>query len=193
MCQVAADRTARLARLTGRGEQAGYWADLAGRIRETLLRDAYNPTAGHFSEHLGVDEVTVDSSLLALPLRRVVDAADPRMRATVDAVRDRLGAGGGLLYRYLPAESPDGLRGEEGAFLLCSFWWADNLVAGGRLEQGRELFESLCARVNHVGLLAEQVDPTTGAFLGNFPQAFSHIGLISTAVNLACHTPSEDT
>ncbi len=192
MCQVAADRTARLARLTGRAEEAGHWGDLAARIRETLLRDAYNPTAGHFSEHLGAGEVTVDASLLALPLRRVIEAADPRMRATVEAVRDRLGAGGGLLYRYLPSESPDGLRGEEGAFLLCSFWWADNLVAGGRLEQGRELFESLCARVNHVGLLAEQVDPVTGAFLGNFPQAFSHIGLISTAVNLARHTPSED-
>jgi GH15 family glucan-1,4-alpha-glucosidase len=192
MCQVAADRAARLARLTGRKREAGHWGDLAERIRTTLVHESYNPSAGHFTEHLGTSEVTVDASLLALPLRRVVPASDPRMQATVDAVRDRLGAGGGLLYRYLPAESPDGLRGDEGAFLLCSFWWADNLIAGERLQEGRELFESLCTRVNHVGLLAEQIDPATGAFLGNFPQAFSHIGLISTAVNLTRHIPSED-
>ncbi len=128
---------------------------------------------------------TLDASLLALPLRRVVDAADPRMVATVDAVARKLSPGGGLLYRYLHADSPDGLEGNEGAFVLCSFWWVDNLVQSGRVQEARELFESLAARVNHVGLLAEQVDPTTGEFLGNFPQAFSHIGLISSAVLLA--------
>jgi alpha,alpha-trehalase len=96
------------------------------------------------------------------------------------------------LYRYLPEDSPVGLLGEEGALLLCSFWWADNLIAGGRLQQGRELFESLCARVNHVGLLPEQIDPATGAFLGNFPHAFSHTGLISTVVDLARDTSLED-
>lgn len=187
LCQVAADRTARLARASGRADRAAPWDALAGRVRETLLREAFNPDAGHFTEHLGPGEATVDASLLALPLRRVVRADDPRMRATVDAVADRLGVGGGLLLRYRHEDSPDGLEGEEGAFLLCSFWWADNLIAGGRPAEGRELFESLCARVNHVGLLPEQIDPTTGEFLGNFPQAFSHTGLISTAVNLSRH------
>jgi len=100
-------------------------------------------------------------------------------------VQRRLGAGGDLLYRYLPDESPDGLDGKEGAFLLCSFWWVDNLAGSGQLDRAAELFEQLCSRVNHVGLLPEQIDPATGAFLGNFPQAFSHIGLISSAVNLA--------
>ncbi|MFC0629409.1 glycoside hydrolase family 15 protein [Kribbella deserti] len=184
MCQVAADRMARIAAATGRAGEEGRWRELAGTIRASLLEQAWDPAAGHLTEHLG-QPGTVDASLLALPLRRVLDGADPRMMATVDAVIDRLGAGDDLLYRYLPAESPDGLGGEEGAFLLCSFWWVDNLAHSGRLAEARERFERLCARVNHVGLLPEQIDPTTGQFLGNFPQAFSHIGLISSAVNLA--------
>jgi GH15 family glucan-1,4-alpha-glucosidase len=106
------------------------------------------------------------------------------MIATSEAIRRRLGAGPGLLYRYLPAESPDGLSGHEGAFLLCSFWLVDTLSAQGRVDEALELFESLCARTNPLGLLPEQIDPSTGAFLGNFPQAFSHVGLVSSAVNL---------
>jgi GH15 family glucan-1,4-alpha-glucosidase len=184
MCQVAADRIARIAAATGRIDEEGRWRKLADTIHAHLLDQAWDPVAGHLTEHLA-QPGTVDASLLALPLRRVIEAADPRMTATVDAVVERLGAGNDLLYRYLPAESPDGLRGEEGAFLLCSFWWVDNLAQSGRVAEARERFERLCARVNHVGLLPEQIDPTTGEFLGNFPQAFSHIGLISSAVNLA--------
>jgi GH15 family glucan-1,4-alpha-glucosidase len=184
MCQVAADRMARIADATGRTGEARRWRKLADTIHAHLLEQAWDPSAGHFTEHLG-QPGTVDASLLALPLRRVIDGAAPRMIATVDAVVERLGAGGDLLYRYLPEESPDGLRGEEGAFLLCSFWWVDNLAKSGRADHAQELFEQLCARVNHVGLLPEQIDPATGEFLGNFPQAFSHIGLISSAVNLA--------
>ncbi len=183
MCQVAADRMARIAGATGRTTEEARWRDLADTIRAQLLDQAWDSSAGHLTEHLG-QPGTVDASLLALPLRRVIDAGDPRMTATVDAVVERLGAGGDLLYRYLPAESPDGLRGEEGAFLLCSFWWVDNLASSGRVEEARERFERLCARANHVGLLPEQIDPASGEFLGNFPQAFSHIGLISSAVNL---------
>jgi alpha,alpha-trehalase len=107
------------------------------------------------------------------------------MIATTDAIVRRLGAGKGLLYRYLPEESPDGLPGHEGAFLLCSFWLVDNLAGQGRLDEATDLFESLCRRANPLGLLPEQIDPGTGAFLGNYPQAFSHVGLISSAVNLA--------
>ncbi len=186
MCQVAADRIARIAAVTGRTGEEGRWRKPADTIRAVLLEQAWDPSAGHLTEHLG-QPGTVDASLLALPLRRVLDGGDPRMTASVDAVAERLGAGGDLLYRYLPEESPDGLRGEEGAFLLCSFWWVDNLAHSGRIQEARERFERLCARVNHVGLLPEQIDPATGEFLGNFPQAFSHIGLISSAVNLARH------
>ena len=91
----------------------------------------------------------------------------------------------GLRYRYLPDDSPDGLPGHEGAFLLCSFWLVDNLAYQGRLGEAHALFESLCGRAGPLGLLPEEIDPGTGAFLGNHPQAFSHVGLISSGVNLA--------
>jgi GH15 family glucan-1,4-alpha-glucosidase len=107
------------------------------------------------------------------------------MVATAAAVAERLSAGGGLLYRYLHTDSPDGIPGDEGAFLLCSFWLVDNLTKQGRLDEAGELYASLCARASPLGLLPEQIDPTTGGFVGNFPQAFSHIGVISSGVNLA--------
>jgi alpha,alpha-trehalase len=114
----------------------------------------------------------------------VIGADHPRMVATTAAIADRLGAGGGLLYRYLPDVSPDGLPGHEGAFLLCSFWMVDNLVGQGRADEAAALFDSLVARGGALGLLPEQIDPGDGAFLGNTPQAFSHVGLISSAINL---------
>jgi len=95
--------------------------------------------------------------------------------------RARLGAGGGLLYRYRHDQSPD----DEGAFLLCSFWLVDNLVGQGRLDEAEDLYASLCARASPLGLLSEQIDPSTGEFIGNLPQAFSHIGVISSGVALA--------
>lgn len=107
------------------------------------------------------------------------------MVATTAAITERLGAGRGLLYRYLPDESPDGLPGHEGAFLLCSFWLVENLAEQNRLDEAGELFDSLCARVGPLGLLPEQIDPRDGSFLGNYPQAFSHIGVISGAYKLS--------
>jgi alpha,alpha-trehalase len=114
----------------------------------------------------------------------VIPADHPKMEATTAAVAERLGAGDGLLYRYLPDRSPDGLPGEEGAFVLCSFWLVDNMAWQGRVEEATELYERLCTRTNQLGLLPEQIDPTSGAFLGNYPQAFSHVGLISSGVTL---------
>src|SRR5262249_8946566 len=101
------------------------------------------------------------------------------------AIAERLSAGGGLLYRYRHEESPDGLAGDEGAFLLCSFWLVDNLVGQRRIEEAEELYVSLCSRASPLGLLSEQINPTTGELVGNFPQAFSHIGVIATGVTLA--------
>jgi GH15 family glucan-1,4-alpha-glucosidase len=158
------------------------WRAQASYIRERVIQDSWDEEAKSFTEHLGGG--ALDASLLTLPLRRVVDATNPRMVATTKAIEQRLGAGNGLLYRYLPHESPDGVPGEEGAFLLCSFWLVDNLTMQGRLDEAEALFDSLCARANPLGLLPEQIDPTSGAFLGNYPQAFSHIGLISSGVNL---------
>lgn len=183
MCQVALDRAARMAarfKLAGPREQ---WNRMAEKVRAAILKESWDSTIQSLTEHLGGGGL--DASLLALPLRRILQADHPKMIATTRAVSERLGAGKGLLYRYLPGESPDGLAGHEGAFLLCSFWLVDNLAKQGRIEEALELYDSLCTRAGSVGLLPEEVDPSTGAFLGNYPQAFSHIGVISSGVNLA--------
>jgi GH15 family glucan-1,4-alpha-glucosidase len=111
------------------------------------------------------------------------------MIATTEAIRQHLGAGNGLLYRYRIEESPDGLPDKQGAFLLCSFWLVDNLTAQGRIDEAMSLYESLCGRASSLGLFSEQIDPVSGTFLGNFPQALSHIGAISAGFNLACAAP----
>ena len=117
----------------------------------------------------------MDASNLLMSLIRFLPAGDPRVAATVREVQRRLSRNG-LVYRYLEAD--DGLPGGEAAFTICSFWLVDNLVLAGQLERGRELFERLLGYLNDVGLLAEQIDPTSGGQVGNFPQAFSHVGLI---------------
>jgi GH15 family glucan-1,4-alpha-glucosidase len=182
LCHVALDRAARIADRFDHAEDAHGWRAAAGEIREAILQGAWNPEAEAITQHLGGTEL--DASVLALPLRRVIPADHPKMEATTAAVAERLGAGDGLLYRYLPDRSPDGMPGTEGAFVLCSFWLVDNLAWQGRLEEATELYERLCARTNRLGLLPEQIDPTTGGFLGNYPQAFSHVGLISSGVTL---------
>jgi len=183
LCQVALDRGARLAERFGLSGDIDGWRAEAERIRQAILAETWDARINSLTEHLGGGGL--DASLLALPLRRVIPADHPRMVATTAAIRERLGAGYGLLYRYLPEESPDGLPGHEGAFLLCSFWLVDNLAKQGQLDEAMDLFDSLCTRANPLGLLPEQIDPDSGAFLGNYPQAFSHVGLISSGINLA--------
>ena len=187
MCHVALDRGAKLAeRYDLPGDVAGWRAD-AERIRQTILDEAWDEAQGSFTEHIGPDG-GIDASLLALPLRRVIDANHPKMKATTEVITKHLGAkgacGNGLLYRYLPEKSPDGLNGDEGAFVLPSFWLVDNLADQGRFDEAETLFNALCDRVNPLGLLSEEIDPESGRFLGNFPQAFSHIGIITSATNL---------
>src|SRR5262245_17699005 len=184
MCQVALDRAARLADQLGSPERASAWRQSADRIRQAILERAWDDSAQTLSSVLD-GGVSLDASLLALPLRRVVAADEPRMVATTAAVAERLSAGDGLLYRYLHNESPDGIAGDEGAFLLCSFWLVDNLTQQGRIDEAGELYASLCARASPVGLLPEQIDPSSGEFVGNFPQAFSHIGVIASGVTLS--------
>ncbi|WP_040338823.1 glycoside hydrolase family 15 protein [Candidatus Blastococcus massiliensis] len=189
LCHVAVDRAIGIAEALGLSYPRERWQAAASEIRATLLEEAWDPERGTFTEHLTPpgegERGGLDGSLLTLPLRRILPADDPRMVATTDAVRRHLDAGDGLLYRYLHADSPDGLPGEEGAFLLCSFWLVDNLTGQGRLDEAHELYDSLCRRANELGLLAEEIDPSTGAFLGNFPQAFSHVGVITSGWNLA--------
>ncbi|WP_061292979.1 glycoside hydrolase family 15 protein [Herbidospora cretacea] len=184
MCQVALDRAAAIGGRLGLSGPIAAWRATAGRLREHILEHSWDERARCLSEHLDGGG-SLDASLLALPLRKVVPARHPRMVATTEAIAGRLSAGDGLLYRYLHDHSPDGLPGDEGAFLLCSFWLVDNLILQGRLDQAEDLYASLCARASPVGLLPEQIDPSTGTFMGNFPQAFSHIGVIASGVNLA--------
>src|ERR687893_13891 len=183
MCQVALDRAAAIAERLGLDGPVARWRSEAADLRETILTRAWNEDAKTLSEHLDGGD-SVDASLLALPLRGVIPADHPKMVATA-AIAERLSAGDGLLYRYRHEESPDGLPGDEGAFLLCSFWLVDNLVHQGRLEEAEDLYASLCARASPLGLLSEQVDPSSGELTGNFPQAFSHIGVIASGVTLA--------
>lgn len=183
LCHVALDRAARLADGRGDGDAGRRWRADAATIRDEILRCAWDERRGALVDRLD-GTGALDASLLALPLRGVVAADHPRMRATVDAIARELGSDGGLIRRYLPGEYHDGVEGEEGAFLLCSFWLVDCLAAQGRLDEAQDLFDGLCRRASPLGLLPEQIDPATGGFTGNYPQAFSHIGLISSAVIL---------
>jgi GH15 family glucan-1,4-alpha-glucosidase len=123
-----------------------------------------------------------DASLLLLPLVGFIAADDPRMESTIRAIERELTSPKGFVYRY--RDFDDGLSGEEGTFLICTFWLANNYIALGEIERARNLFEKLVRCANDVGLLSEEFDGETGQMLGNFPQAFSHLGLISTAVRL---------
>ena len=184
MCQVAMDRAAAIGERLGLPGPVSAWRSAADKLRQVILDQSWDEGAQTLSEHLDGGG-SLDASLLALPLRRVLPADHPRMVATANAVAERLSAGGGLLYRYLHGDSPDGIAGDEGAFVLCSFWLVDNLAMQGRLDAAEELYTSLCARASPLGLLSEQIDPSTGEFAGNYPQAFSHIGIIASGVTLA--------
>src|SRR5215472_4436228 len=184
MCQVALDRAAAIGERLGLPGPIPAWRAAADKLRQTILDRSWDEDAQTLSEHLDGGG-SLDASLLALPLRQVIPANHPRMIATVSAIAERLSAGDGLLYRYLHHESPDGIAGDEGAFVLCSFWLVDNLAQQGRLDEAEELYARLCSKASPLGLVSEQIDPATGALTGNFPQAFSHVGIIASGVNLA--------
>lgn len=148
------------------------------QIRREVEARAWSPALGSYVAQLDGDRM--DATLLLLPWYGFDEAGSARMRATYARVHEDLGAGGGLLYRYLTEDSPG-----EGAFGICSFWGAEYLaLGGGTPEDARDVFERLCSYANDVGLFAEEIDPQTGAGLGNFPQAFTHVGLINAAVSL---------
>jgi pentatricopeptide repeat protein len=122
----------------------------------------------------------LDASSLHIPLYELLPFDDPRVQSTIDRTIEHL-MEGGMLYRY---RGDDGLPGEEGTFVLCTFWLVDCLALSGRIDEAWNVFEGMAQRANHVGLLSEQIDARTGEFLGNFPQAFSHIGLINSLLYL---------
>ncbi|MET7651518.1 glycoside hydrolase family 15 protein [Streptomyces sp. NPDC005486] len=183
MVWVAADRAVRALEEYPelRGDLEG-WRAMRDEVHREVCEKGYDPVRNTFTQYYGSRDL--DASLLLIPRVGFLPPDDPRVVGTVDAVREELGHGG-LLRRYsTEGATVDGLPGGEGTFLACSFWLADALHMTGRGKEARKLFERLVGLANDVGLLAEEYDPTTGRHLGNFPQAFSHIGLVNTALAL---------
>jgi GH15 family glucan-1,4-alpha-glucosidase len=187
---VALDRGLRLADKRSFPGERGRWVQERDRIYEEVMTRGWSEKRGAFTQFYGSDDL--DASLLIMPLVFFVAANDPRMLATVDAILKRPSEGGlasdGLIFRYPPQPRVDGLPGEEGTFNMCSFWLVEALTRAGSvapeyLDRARLLFESMLGYANHLGLFAEQTGPQ-GEALGNFPQAFTHLALISAAVNL---------
>jgi len=176
MCWVALDSALNLADLLHAQHRIAPWTATREQIRDAILKDGWSEKAGAFTQTFGSDDL--DASTLMMPIVGFLPATDPRMRSTIDAIAEKLTDEHGLVYRY---RASDGLAGEEGTFLLCTFWLAQAQALAGEVERARATFERAIAYANDVGLLAEEVDPATGELLGNFPQAFSHIGLVNAA------------
>jgi alpha,alpha-trehalase len=183
MCWVALDRAITLADMLGAGERVERWKASRDEIWETVIRDGWSDEAGAFTQYAG--STALDASNLMMSIVGFLPADDPRILATIDAIAERLTDDRGLVFRYRTEEGVDGLAGEEGTFLLCTFWLAQALAQSGQLDRAKAVFETAAAFVNDVGLLAEEVDADTGELLGNFPQAFSHIGLVNSAWAIA--------
>ena len=157
------------------------WRELRARIHADVCERGFSTRRNAFVQSYGCDEL--DASLLQIAITGFLPAQDPRVVSTVEAIRRDLTVDG-LVMRYQTHESVDGLPPGEGVFLACTFWLADNLCMQGRWDEARALFERLVGLTNDVGLLAEEYDPVAKRFLGNFPQAFSHVALVNTAMNL---------
>ncbi|NDZ79412.1 glycoside hydrolase family 15 protein [Streptomyces sp. SID10853] len=193
MAWVAADRAVRT--LEAEPELRGdveRWRRMRDEVHQEVCEKGFDPERNTFTQSYGSTEL--DAATLLIPQVGFLPPDDPRVVGTVDAVRDEL-CHGGLVRRYsMEGPSVDGLPGGEGTFLVCSFWLADALRLTGRVKEAEALFEKLLSLRNDVGLLAEEYDPVAGRQLGNFPQAFSHIGLVNTALALAraLGTPGQD-
>jgi GH15 family glucan-1,4-alpha-glucosidase len=179
MCWAACDRLARIAARFGLEERVGYWRLRADAIRERILAEAWNAERGHFADAFGGERL--DASLLLLADLGFVEARDPRFVATVEAIGRDLKRGHGL-FRYI---APDDFGAPETSFTICTFWYIDALAAIGRRDEARSMFEAVLARRNPLGLLSEDLAFDTGEAWGNFPQTYSHVGLIIAAMALS--------
>ena len=184
LCWVGLHRAAYIAAARGQRSLYNRWSQTASRIRAEILNDGWTPNKQAFRQRYGHD--ALDASNLIIPFLGLVPRDDPRVRQNVDAIEREL-TDGPLVWRYLPGETDDGLEGQdEGAFTLLSFWLIGNLIYTGQTDRGLDYFhEVITKHTNHVGLLAEMFDTGANRQLGNFPQAYSHIGLIHTALNLS--------
>jgi GH15 family glucan-1,4-alpha-glucosidase len=180
MSWVALDRAVRLAVSRGRPANVLRWMGERDAIYTQIMEDGFNRELGAFVQHYGSD--VLDASLLKMPLAGFVAPRDPLWLSTLEAM-DRTLVSDSLVYRYDPAASPDGLRGAEGTFSICTFWYVEALARSGRLRDARLVFEKMHGYANHLGLFSEEIG-LTGDQLGNFPQAFTHLALIRAAVTL---------
>jgi len=180
LCWVALDRAIKSARALGLSADLDLWRAVRAEIKEEVLRKGFDASRGTFVQAYG--SKNLDAAALTLPLFGFIRADDQRMRSTIEAIERELTSPQGLVYRYRNFD--DGLIGDEGTFVMCTYWLADNLIEVGQLDRARALFEKLNAYRNDLGLFSEQIDGDTGELRGNFPQAFSHMALINTAVML---------
>ncbi|MEO9008374.1 MAG: glycoside hydrolase family 15 protein [Candidatus Dormibacter sp.] len=180
MCWVALDRAIELAPLLEAAQRIAYWKTVRDRIKTAILEQGWSQNAGAYAQAFGSDHL--DASVLRMAIVGFLPANDPRMRATIDAIAQRLTDARGFVYRY---RSADGLEGGEGTFAICTFWLVRCLALLGETARARELYERICGYANDVGLMSEEVDPASGELLGNFPQAFTHIGLVNAAWAIA--------
>jgi GH15 family glucan-1,4-alpha-glucosidase len=181
MCWVALDRALRLATQRSFPANVAGWTATRDEIYETIMERGFSRKKNSFVQRL--DGEVLDASMLLAPLVKFVSPSDPRMLGTLDAIQRELESDH-LVRRYDPRVSPDGLDGDEGTFSICTFWLAEALARAGRLDEARLTFEKMLSYANHLGLYSEEIG-LTGEALGNFPQAFTHLGLISAAVNIS--------
>ena len=179
LCWVALDRITRMAARGGLPGDASSWERTREEIRRAILTEGYDEKIGAFTQAFG--SRALDACALVIPQVGFLPPTDPRVVSTVKQIQERLTAHG-LVYRYL---TDDGVAGGEATFTLCSFWLADCLAESGRLDEARGLFERIAGYANDLGLLAEEIDPVSGELLGNFPQGFTHLGLIRSALHIA--------
>ncbi|MEU6196339.1 glycoside hydrolase family 15 protein [Streptomyces sp. NPDC047061] len=180
MCWVAVERAIRLANRRGLPADLPRWRQCRDTIYRWIMDRGWSERRGAFVQHEGGD--VLDASLLMMPLAKFIAPTDPKWLSTLDALTEDL-VSDSLVYRYDPQASPDGLRGDEGTFSICSFWYVEALVRAGRVDEARLAFEKMLTYANHLGLYAEEIG-RTGEQQGNFPQAFTHLSLISAAFNL---------
>jgi GH15 family glucan-1,4-alpha-glucosidase len=181
MAWVAYDRAVKGVEDFGLSGPLAEWKAERDRICDEILRNGWSEKRKSFVQYYGGE--ALDAALLMIPTVGFLPADDPRVISTVDAIKRDL-MEDGLLMRYRPEETEDGIAGGEATFIVCTFWLADALCMTGRYDEAEEIFERLLGLRNDLGLLAEEYDPRARRQLGNFPQAFSHVGLINTANNL---------
>ncbi|MBX6322471.1 MAG: glycoside hydrolase family 15 protein [Rhodospirillaceae bacterium] len=181
MAWVAVDRAIKAVEQHGYDGPVEHWRMLRQRIHDDVCRNGFNTERGTFVQHYG--GTALDAALLLIPCVGFLPPEDPRVCATVEAIQREL-VEDGLVLRYRPNADVEGVAGREGTFLACSLWLADALQMMGRHDEAEAMFERVLSLRNHVGLLAEEYDTARGRLCGNFPQAFSHIGIINTAHNL---------